>query len=207
MTWLSKRSWLIHIGALLPLVWLGVDYFTHNLTFNPVQAATQRTGKTALVLLLFSLALTPFSILFRIPVITKFRKSLGLYAFLYAVLHVLLYVVVDYGLDWGLIWQSLVEKPYVIAGAGAFLILFLLALTSFQWWAKKLGKNWKRLHRLVYLAGALVILHFAWVIKGDIFRLMGNIAEPLLYGLVLLILLAARLPFARRLLGKLSPLG
>jgi methionine sulfoxide reductase heme-binding subunit len=128
----------------------------------------------------------------------KLRRALGLYAFGYAALHVFIYAVLDFGLAWGWLWENTFKKPYTLVGFAAFVILFLLALTSFQWWMRRLGKNWKRLHRLVYLAGALVILHYGWAVKGDLWTLQGETTRPFFFGLVLLLLLAARLPLVKR---------
>lgn len=188
----------VHVGSLIPLVVLGWQYASRNLTVNPIQAAEQRTGDTALVLLLLSLACTPLSILTGFSQITQRRRALGLYAFLYAAVHLLIFTILDYGLDFQLIWQTVAEKPYIIAGTGAFFIILPLAVTSFRWWMKRMGKNWLRLHRLVYLAGVLVVVHFAWVVKGDFFRLTGDVKRPLAFGAVLLVLLALRIPAVRK---------
>ena len=182
---------LVHLAAWTPAVWLAADALTDQLTANPIQAAIQRTGKTALALLLFSLACTPLSRFGFRPVL-KVRRALGLYAFLYAALHFSLFIGVDYQFQLDLIWADARAKPYLWVGFTAGLILLALAATSFQWWMKRLGKNWKRLHRLVYLAGVLVIFHYAWAKKGNFFTLGGEMAQPSLFGLALLLLLALR---------------
>jgi methionine sulfoxide reductase heme-binding subunit len=202
-----KRDSLIraamHIGSWMPLMVLVVNYFGDNLTANPIQAAEQRTGLTALVLLMLSLACTPVHLLTGSNRVIKLRRPLGLYAFLYAAIHLFIFTVLDYGLDWQELINSLVEKRFILVGAAAFIALLLLAVTSFKWWMKKLGKNWRRLHALVYPAGALVVLHYGWSVKGDLLRLSGNIRQPLIYGLVLLFLLALRLPPVRRAVVRL----
>lgn len=187
-----------HLGALIPLAILAWDYLTNHLTANPIQAAEQRTGIIALVFLLLSLACTPLNTLFRFSQAIQRRRALGLYAFFYASLHVFIFMVVDYGLDWPTLWQMLVEKRYILAGLGAFVLLIALAVTSFRWWMKRMGKGWKRLHQLVYLAGLLAILHFVWVVKGDLIRLGGDVLRPILYGIVLGLLLSLRIPAIRR---------
>lgn len=176
---------LTHIGALLPLALLVFDFFTRNLTANPIQAATLRTGKAALVLLILSLACTPVSTVFRFTVANKLRKPLGLYAFLYASLHFLIFIWVDLGLNWAYIKDGFLQKPYALVGFAAFLILVPLAATSFKRVQKRMGRNWKRLHKLVYVAGLLVIVHYVWLVKSDI-------REPLLWGLAVSLLLLAR---------------
>ncbi len=199
---LSKRASLlrgvVHIVGWLPLIILIIRWQTNNLTVNPIQAATRFTGDWALIFLLLSLACTPLYILFKWRFPLKFRRPLGLYAFLYAGIHFLIYVWIDYGWAWEYILPSLREKPFILAGASALFILLLLALTSFDFSPRWLGKSWKRLHRLVYLAGILVILHFAWASKGDLFRLSGEILRPLIAGVILTALLIIRLPYFRR---------
>lgn len=194
---LTPLQWVVHAGAWLPLAWLGWEYLTHNLTVNPIQAATQRTGKDALTLLVLSLACTPLNSLFGLRAALRVRRALGVYAFLYASLHLFIFAVLDYGLDWGLLQGAVLENWYVWLGLAAFLILIPLTATSFKFWMKRLGKGWKRLHRLVYLAGALVIVHYALAVKGSLLRLQGDIWQPLFYGCVVAILLILRIPRIR----------
>lgn len=189
--------WGSHIASLLPLLILIFDYFTNNLTANPIQAATQRTGKTALTILVIMLAVTPVVSLTKASILSGMKKRLGLYAFMYAAIHFIIFTVVDYGLNFDWIVQTLTQKPYLILGLAAFIILLLMAITSFQWWKRKMGKNWKRLHRLVYAASVLIVLHFALAQKGDLFTLSGNLGLPLLYGIVLLVLLSFRIPIVK----------
>ena len=132
----------------------------------------------------------------------KLRRPLGLYAFFYAFLPVIIFIGLDYGFDFQLIRGELSQKPYIIAGFSALLILIALAVTSFDSSKRILRKNWKRIHRLVYLAGGLVILHFAWVSKGDFFNLTGDIGRPLLAAAALLLNLSLRLPPVRRWLAR-----
>lgn len=191
------RFWL-HFFGWLPFIILIFQWQMDNLTVNPIQAATRFTGDWALIFLLLSLACTPLYILFKWRIPLKFRRPLGLYAFLYASIHFLIYVWIDYGWDWEYILPSLREKPFILAGASALFILLLLALTSFDFSPRWLGKAWKLLHRLVYLAGVLVILHFAWASKGDLLRLSGEILRPFIAALVLAVLLIIRIPHFRR---------
>jgi sulfoxide reductase heme-binding subunit YedZ len=193
-----RHPWLhlVHPAALGPLA-LGVwDFAAGRLSVNPIQDITHRSGYTALVLLVLSLACTPLSGLFGQKWALKLRRPLGLYAFLYAAIHMLIFVGLDYGFDGGLIWQELSEKRYVLAGAAALLLLTPLAVTSTKGWQRRLGKRWKRLHRLVYLAAPLAVAHFLWLVKSDI-------REPLLFGAALALLLCLRLPAVRRRLAEL----
>jgi len=188
----------IHLGAWYPLVRLFFDTLSGSLSANPIQDMEQRTGRAAITLLVLTLTCTPLNTLFGWREPLKRRRALGLYAFLYAVIHAVIFVDLDYGLAWSLITQTVLEKPYILVGMISFLLLLPLAVTSFDIWKARLGKAWKRLHQLVYFIVPLAVLHFAWSKKGDIFRLQGDIVRPLVYGLIVLFLLALRLPFVRR---------
>ncbi len=196
-----RKNWLrllTHLGALLPLAALLWDWQHDGLTVNPIQEITFRTGKTALVLLVLALACTPLNSALGVKQALPLRRPLGLYAFGYACLHVLTFTVLDYGLDVELLWQELSQKRYVLVGFAAFLLLTPLALTSTRGWMRRLGRRWKRLHRLVYLAALLVIVHFVWLVKADH-------REPLTYGAIVVGLLALRLPPVRRALARMRP--
>lgn len=189
MRFQQRARWLqilTHAGSLVPLAFLIWDYWRQELTVNPIQELTFRTGKAALVLLVLSLACTPINTLFGLRQVIPLRKPLGLYAFMYAGLHFLTFVGLDYGFDLGLLQEAILEKRYALAGFAAFLALLPLAITSTRGWMKRLGKNWKRLHRLVYFAGLLAVVHFVWLVKSDI-------REPLAYSAVVGLLLTIRL--------------
>src|SRR6266508_494409 len=193
----------IHIYGWSALVRLIIDFFNHNLTANPIQALEQRTGRHAITLLVLSLACTPLNNLFGWRELIKRRRAFGLYAFLYASIHVLIFIDLDYGLAWSLIVQTIFEKPYIVVGMLAFLMLIPLAFTSFDIWKKRLGKNWKRLHQFIYLIAALAALHYAWGKKGDFFQLRGDIIRPLIYSLIIILFLITRIPQVRRALASL----
>ena len=200
----AKYQPLVHLAALVPLAWLVVDALMRNLTANPIQAIEQRTGKYALILLAASLAATPLNIVTGWKPVLRWRRPLGLYAFLYAALHFLTFIGLDYGFDLGLLWADVAKKRYIFVGAAALIILIALAVTSTQGWQRRLGKTWKQLHRWVYLAGGLVIVHYIWSVKADI-------RQPLAWGAGIALLLALRLSpvkhwfVARR--GKRPPRG
>lgn len=175
----------VHIGALTPLVWLLVDWRLDQLTFNPIQEITKRTGRDALVLLLLALSCAPLSQALKWRRILTVRRTLGVYAFVYALFHFATFVWLDYMFDFALIAEGILEKPFALVGFLAFLILLPLAITSTNGWIKRLGKNWKRLHRFIYPAAVLVIIHFTWAAKQ-------NFREPLIYGSVLVLLLLWR---------------
>lgn len=194
----------MHIYAWSVLVILIFDFFTDNLSANPIQALEQRTGRHAITLLVLSLACTPLNTIFKWSELLKRRRALGLYAFMYATIHVLIFVNLDYGLAWSTIFQTVFEKPYIIVGVIGFLLLVPLAFTSFDIWKKRLGKTWKRLHQVVYLIAPLLILHYAWSKKGDFFALQGEIVRPLIYGLIVVLFLIMRIPLVRKLLASLQ---
>jgi sulfoxide reductase heme-binding subunit YedZ len=188
----------VHLAALAPLALLIWDAAQDQLTANPIQALTFRTGKTALILLVLSLACTPLSTVFGVRQAVKWRRPLGLYAFLYAGLHFLIFAVLDYGLDFVLLREAVFEKRYALVGFAALLILIPLAITSTRGWMKRLGKRWKRLHQAVYVAGLLVIVHYVWLVKADR-------REPLLWGAAIGLLLLLRVPAVRRWIAKMRP--
>ncbi len=188
----------MHLYAWSALVALIFDFFTHHLTANPIQAMEQRTGRHAITLLVLTLACTPLKTLFGWRELLKRQRALGLYTLMYATVHVIIFINLDYGLAWSLIIQTIIQKPYILFGATVFLMLIPLGITSFDIWKVRLGKNWKRLHQIIYLIAPIAVLHFALSKKGDIFHLQGDIVRPFIYGLVVLLLLILRLPFIRR---------
>lgn len=181
---------LTHVGALFPLAWIAFDFVTNNLGADPLRELTLRTGYPALVLLILSLACTPLSML-GWKVVLPLRKPLGLYSFLYVFIHLGIFVF-SYGyfgqaIDWLFVWQEATQRRYALVGSLAFLILLPLALTSTNWAMRKLGKNWKRLHRLVYVAAVLAIAHYVWLVKG-------NYTYPIIWGSILGVFLLMRVP-------------
>jgi sulfoxide reductase heme-binding subunit YedZ len=192
----------IHLYAWSALAWIIVELLTDSFSINPIQELEQRTGRHAITLLVLSLLCTPLHTLFKFPELLKRRRTLGLYALLYATIHVLIFVNLDYGLAWSLIARTVFDKPYIIVGALAFLMLIPLGITSFDIWKVRLGKNWKRLHQLVYIIAPLVVLHYLWSKKGDILSLSGDIVRPAIYGLVVVVFLILRIPAIRRAIAS-----
>ncbi|MFN2253176.1 MAG: sulfite oxidase heme-binding subunit YedZ [Candidatus Promineifilaceae bacterium] len=176
----------VHIGALIPLALIIWDYTQGNLGADPIREITLRTGKTAIVLLMLSLAVTPAHIWFGWRQIIPLRRLLGLYAFLYVALHLTVFLWLDYLLDPQLIVEALFAKRYALIGLAAFLILLPLALTSTRASMRGLGKRWKTLHRWVYVAGVLAVLHYFLLVKNAY-------TEPLIFAAILAILLLTRL--------------
>lgn len=188
--------WAVTLAALTPLGLLAWRTLTNDLGVDPVNTINNLSGRAAMIALFLSLACTPLNTIFGFRKALTVRQSLGLIAFAYASLHLFNFVGLDYGFDWNLIFQDAVlDKPYILAGSFALLILIPLAITSTRGWMKRLGKKWKRLHRLVYGAAVLVVLHFLWQAKA------GEHWEPLIYAGVLTLLLTVRIPPVRRRLS------
>ena len=191
--------WLVAaIGGAIPLAQLAWGLWGGRWV-DPISETTSRTGSAAILLLVLSLACTPVNTLLGWRFVLPARKPLGLYAFLYAALHLLNFIGLDYGFDLRAFWDdALLQKRFMIVGFAAFLILLPLAITSTKGWMKRLGRNWKRLHQLVYAAGIFAVLHYLWLVKIDI-------TKPLIYGGVLALLLVLRLPVVRQWISKLRP--
>jgi methionine sulfoxide reductase heme-binding subunit len=195
-----QRRWLwtvVNLGAMLPLLWMVWDFQQGNL-IDPINTFTGRTGQSAIILLLLTLAVTPVVAVSGFRQLMGVRKSLGLWAFAYATMHLLVFVGLDYGFSLEyIVKDGLAQKPYIVAGSLALLILLPLAITSTRGWMKRLGRNWKRLHKWIYAAGILAVVHYIWVAKIDAGR-------PLLYAGILAALLVARIPPVRRRLAGLG---
>jgi sulfoxide reductase heme-binding subunit YedZ len=184
---------LVHIACLLPVPILVYDGLTGNLTADPIRGSILRTGKIALELLILSLACTPLNNIFGFKPALRVRRALGDYAFLYVCLHFAVFISLDFGFDFQLIYNELI-LPYALVGFIAGVLLIPLAITSFSPWPKRLGKNWKRLHNLVYLIDLLAAFHFILVVKQ-------GVIEPYLWMMLIVFLLVLRLPLIRRFLS------
>jgi len=189
---------IVHVLGWLPLVFTIAQVATGNMTVNPIQATEQRFGRIAVYFLILSLACTPIVTLtgWREPI--KRRRAIGLYAFLYAALHFTVFAGVDYGFDIKQILQLVSEKSFILLGFTAGLILLALAITSFRWWMRLMGKGWQSLHRTIYLGGVIVVIHYAMARKANLSTLSGDILQPLIIGSLLIILLLLRIPSIRR---------
>jgi methionine sulfoxide reductase heme-binding subunit len=182
---------LVFGACLLPLAKLAVDGARGELTANPIEAAMNRLGFWTLTLLLSSLAATPLKTLFGFTKPMRVRRMLGLFAFFYGVLHFVTYVALDQAFDLSDIGADIVKRKFITIGFAAFLTLLPLAVTSTDGAVKRLGfRRWKRLHRLVYLAAVLGVVHFVWRVKADYL-------EPALFAVALAALLLSRLVPAR----------
>ena len=184
-----------HIGSLIPLVLILWDFNQGNLTADPIREVTLRTGKTAINLLVLSLAITPFNIWLGWKQLHPLRRIFGVYAFVYVGLHLMIFIWLDYGLSWPLIQEAIFEKWYALVGFAAFLILLPLTVTSTRWAMRKMGKKWTSLHKWVYLAGILAVLHYLLLVKNAY-------TLPVIYATILGLLLLTRVkPVKARILS------
>lgn len=192
----------VFVACTVPGIWLAVRVYQaflgsdpKALGVDPSVTMLHESGKTALVLLLLTLSITPLRRLVGVNRLQSIRRMLGVWSFMYAGLHVSVYLIADqlcYSLqtcDFNAIWRDLLHRRFIFVGALAFTIMSLLAMTSTTGWQRRLKKNWQRLHRLVYVAAIAVIVHFIWIQKSD-FR------EALRWGYWLGALLLLRVVFA-----------
>lgn len=192
---------LLFVACLLPLAWLLYKAMFLGLGANPVEKITRYTGDWTLRLLLITLAVTPLKLLFNVNW-TRYRRMLGLFAFFYACVHFSIWIGIDHFFDFSDVGKDIMKRPYITVGFTAFVLLIPLAVTSTNAMIRRLGKNWKRLHQLVYIIAVLGVLHYLWLVKADV-------REPVIYGLILVALLAVRawkrLPGAAARGGNVAP--
>ncbi len=184
------RRRFVHGGlvalALLPLAALAVRAVRGDLGANPVETLTHETGEMTLRLLLATLSVTPLRRLTGWAGVAPYRRTLGLLAFTWACLHFSTYVALDLTFDFGAVVEDVAKRPYITVGFTAFCLLVPLAVTSTRGMLRRLGRRWATLHRLVYVAAVLGVVHFLWLVKADL-------REPLVYAAVLAGLLGLRL--------------
>lgn len=188
---------LVWLLCLAPGVWLVWRGFADRLGANAIEEVLHRLGDTSLVILLVTLSITPIRRLTGWNDLAPLRRPLGLFAFFYLTTHFLWYAVVDEGLAFEFIVEDVIERPYILAGFTAWLMLIPLAITSTKGWIRRLKKNWQKLHRLVYVATGLGVLHFYWQVKADTYWPL--VATTVLVALMLLRIRQARRPSQRSL--------
>ncbi|WP_163370101.1 sulfite oxidase heme-binding subunit YedZ [Endozoicomonas acroporae] len=171
--------------SLFPLADLIIKALENNLGPDPASALTHGLGEWALIFLLLSLAISPARRLTGIGKLIRFRRMMGLFALFYAVLHLLAYLAFMLSWEWQTLLEDLYKRSYIIVGAFSLSILVALGVTSTKKMMKRLGKQWLQLHRLVYVAAVLAVIHFLWLVKSDY-------TEPVIYGALLAILLLLR---------------
>lgn len=174
-----------HAVGMFPLAWLIFDFWFGLLGPEPIRAMILRTGKAAIIMLTLSLAATPAGIIFGWKQATVVRRPLGLYAFMYVCLHLTIFVWLDYGFMMSLVIEEIVKRRYAVVGFAAFLLLIPLAITSTKDAQRRMGKRWKKLHKLVYLIAVLAVIHYIWLVKNAY-------AQPLLFAGIIIFLLLVR---------------
>lgn len=175
----------VWLGALTPLGWIVYRTLTGNLGVNPIETLLHWSGASALTLLMVTLAVTPLRRLTGWNRLIQVRRPLGLFAFFYACLHLTVFFVFELTGNPLRFIEEVAERPYITVGTAAWVILLLLAVTSTKGWIRRLGKRWQKLHRWVYVAAGLGVLHFLWLVKADL-------REPLRYLAVFAVLMGVR---------------
>ncbi|MEM9578919.1 MAG: protein-methionine-sulfoxide reductase heme-binding subunit MsrQ [Pseudomonadota bacterium] len=182
-------SWPLYILLLLPVPWLLYLAQTGGLGREPIKALEHALGEIALQLLIAGLCVTPLRQHLGVNLL-KFRRALGLLAFIYVTLHLLVWLVLDIGIL-SQIWADILKRPYITIGMAGFVLMLPLAITSNNLSIRRMGPSWRKLHRLVYLVVLLGAVHFIMVKK--VWEL-----EPLIYLAAILALLVLRLPKKRK---------
>ncbi|MDZ4800503.1 MAG: protein-methionine-sulfoxide reductase heme-binding subunit MsrQ [Bryobacteraceae bacterium] len=174
---------LLCLVPLASMAWRGMH---DQLGANPIEYITRATGTWTLRFLVIGLAITPARKLLKQPLLIRYRRMIGLYAFFCGCLHLTTYIWLDKFFDWGDAWKDVLKRPFITVGFLAFVAMVPLAITSTAGWIRRLGgKRWQLLHRLVYLSAIAGVIHYYWLVKSDV-RL------PVFYGVLTAILLSCR---------------
>jgi sulfoxide reductase heme-binding subunit YedZ len=182
--WTKVAVFLICLIPFADLLW---RFIKHNLGINPVETLQHGTGDWTIRFIVFTLCITPFRKLFKLPDLIRFRRMLGLFAFFYVCLHFLTYLGPDQSFDLAGMWKDVAKRPFITVGFAAFVSLIPLAITSTAGWIRRIGgKRWQMLHRLIYFAAICGVVHYYWLVKSDV-------RKPLFYGALVGILLLWRL--------------
>ena len=169
---------LVPLGVLL---WRG---FHNDLTANPIEFITHTTGDWTMRFLIMSLAITPLRKLLRQPLLIRYRRMLGLFAFFYVCLHFSTWIGLDKFFNWTEMWKDVQKRRFITVGFAGFVLLIPLAVTSTAGWIRRLGgRRWQLLHRLVYVTAILGVIHYFWLVKSDIHK---PLQYAVLVGLLLL---------------------
>ena len=181
----------VFIICLWPLGTIILDIYYNELGAEPVKKIMNHFGEWTLIFICLTLTMSPLKRITNLGFWIKFRRMLGLFVFFYATVHLLTYVGLDYRFDWEPIINDVIKKKYIFIGFSAWLLLIPLAITSSQKMIKILGRNWKNLHRLVYVIAIFGSLHYIWLSKTIFFK-------PLVYTLIIVVLLALRIKIKKR---------
>ena len=181
--WTKRALFLL---CLIPGALLVLRGFQGHLTANPVEYIEHTTGDWAIRFLLITLAVTPLRKIFNQPLLTRFRRLLGLFAFFYTFVHLMMYLIFDQQFDVSGIWADVMKRPYITVGTAGLLMMTPLAITSTAAMVRRMGpKAWQRLHRLVYFSTVAGIIHYYWLVKSDV-------REPFMYFGILAVLMLFR---------------
>jgi sulfoxide reductase heme-binding subunit YedZ len=177
----------VFVICLIPFADLLWRFIRNDLGINPVETLQHGTGDWTIRFIVFTLCITPFRKLFKLPDLIRFRRMLGLFAFFYVCLHFLTYLGPDQSFDLAGMWKDVAKRPFITVGFAAFVSLIPLAITSTAGWIRRIGgKRWQMLHRLIYFAAVCGVVHYYWLVKSDV-------RKPLFYGALVGILLLFRL--------------
>jgi methionine sulfoxide reductase heme-binding subunit len=181
--WTKVVVFLICSIPFADLLW---RFIKGNLGINPVETLQHGTGDWTIRFIVFTLCITPFRKLFKLPDLIRFRRMLGLFAFFYACLHFLTYLGPDQSFDLAGMWKDVYKRPFITVGFLGFVLLIPLALTSTAGWIRRLGgKRWQMLHRAIYVTAICGVIHYYWLVKSDV-------RKPVFYGSLVAILLLWR---------------
>jgi sulfoxide reductase heme-binding subunit YedZ len=181
--WTKVAVFALCLVPLAILIWRG---FHNELGANPIEFITHATGDWTLRFLVLSLAITPLRKMLHQPLLIRFRRMLGLFAFFYVCLHFSTWIGLDKFFDWSEMWKDVQKRRFITVGFAGFVLLIPLAITSTAGWIRRLGgKRWQLLHRLVYVTAVLGVIHYYWLVKSDV-------TKPLEYAWAVGILLAWR---------------
>jgi sulfoxide reductase heme-binding subunit YedZ len=183
---------VVFVACLTPVFWLTYAAFMDALGANPISEITNETGVWTLRFLAITLLITPLRKLTKWNALIRYRRMFGLFAFFYGCLHFVTYVWLDQFFAWSDIVKDVAKRPFITMGFTAFVLMIPLALTSTAASIRRLGgKRWNLLHRLVYVSAICGVIHYLWLVKADITR-------PTRYGVIIGVLLLARVIFAWR---------
>jgi sulfoxide reductase heme-binding subunit YedZ len=178
--------------SLMPIFYIIYQILTNQLGPEPIKDITHHTGKWTLYFIVITLAMTPLKKITKLNIWINYRRMFGLFIFFYASVHLMTYVGLDYRFDLESIGDDIIKKKYIFIGFSAWLLLIPLAVTSNKRMMKILKDKWKKLHRLIYLISLFGGIHYLWLVKRDL-------TEPLIFLTIILILLAFRLKFKKKI--------
>lgn len=186
---MTTRRWLkpvVFLACLVPLGLLLYKFKQEDLGPNPIEYITHATGEWTLRFIIFTLAITPLRRLAKpLNQLILYRRMLGLYAFFYGCLHFTIWFWLDKGFDLHEMWADVVKRRFITAGMVGLALMIPLAITSTKGWIRRLGRNWQRLHRLIYITAIAGVVHYYWLVKSDV-------REPLMYAAIVALLLGWR---------------